>query len=242
MCGISGILNYSGQPVDISTLKMMAETLNHRGPDDEGYYINSVHACPQTRKWKSTPGKGNIGLVHTRLSIIDLSSGHQPMTNEDETLWITFNGEIYNFLDLKKELDGKGHRFRTNCDTEVIIHAYEEWGKECVKKLRGMFAFALWDEKNQTLFLARDRLGIKPLYYYSDSSKFLFASEIKAILQHPQISRELNQEALRDYFSLLYVPAPKSIFKGIHKLLPGYTLTVNSRGITLRSILGPRFS
>ncbi|MEW6378725.1 MAG: asparagine synthase (glutamine-hydrolyzing) [bacterium] len=233
MCGISGILYYQDRPVGESLLTTMAEVLKHRGPDDAGYFLNSTQADPPTPRWKITPGKGNVGFVHTRLSIIDLSSGHQPMTNEDETVWITFNGEIYNFPDLKTELRNKGHRFKTNCDTEVIIHAYEEWKEECVKRLRGMFAFAIWDEKAQTLFLARDRLGIKPLYFYADQTKFLFGSEIKAILQHPEISRDLNLEALNDYFSLLYVPAPKTIFQGIAKLLPGCTLTVRSREITL---------
>ncbi len=226
MCGITGIINQNGKAVDRELLKNMADVLEHRGPDDEGFYINSSDFPLENLKWKQSHGKGNVGLGHRRLSIIDLSTGHQPMQNEDNSIWISFNGEIYNFIDLKKELIGKGHIFRTNSDTEAIVHAYEEWGEDCVKHLRGMFAFAIWDENRQTLFLARDRLGIKPLYYYSDQSKFIFGSEIKALLQHPDMKREIQPEALYDYLCFLYVPAPGSIFKGIYKLLPGHTLMV----------------
>lgn len=232
MCGITGIINKNGEAVDRELLKKMADVLAHRGPDDEGFYINSPESPVESPKWKHSRGKGNAGLGHRRLSIIDLSSGHQPMQNEDDNIWISFNGEIYNFIDLKKELTDKGHVFRTNSDTEAIVHAYEEWGEDCVKHLRGMFAFAIWDETAQTLFLARDRLGIKPLYYYSDQSKFIFGSEIKSILQHPDVKREIQPEALYDYLCFLYVPAPGSIFKEIYKLLPGHTLTVKEGKIT----------
>ena len=232
MCGIAGIFNYNGRSVDSKVLKKMTDVLYHRGPDDEGYYVNSLDLQGKNLKWKYGAGRGNVGLGHRRLSIIDISTGHQPMTNEDQTIWITYNGEIYNFLDLKKELISKGHRFQTDSDTEVIIHGYEEWGEDCVKRLRGMFAFAIWDEKKQSIFLARDRIGIKPLYYYADQSRLVFGSEMKAILEYPDIKRELDPEALYDYLCLLYIPAPKSIFKRIYKLLPGHTLTVKSGNIT----------
>ncbi len=218
MCGICGVLNFSGKPVDRVLLKNMADTLAHRGPDAEGFYRNDldVHKGIQ------------VGLAHRRLSIIDISSGQQPLSNEDESVWIVFNGEIYNYLEIRLELIRKGHIFRTNSDTETIVHAYEQWGQRCVEKLRGMFAFAIWDCNQQIMFIARDRLGIKPLYYYWDGSKFIFGSEIKAILAHPQVSKDLNLESVADYFTLLYIPAPKSIFKNIYKLEAGHTLFINS--------------
>lgn len=228
MCGIAGFINFNGSPVDADILKRMTSAVHHRGPDDEGYYVNRLSEYKISDKWKYSKGKGHVGLGHRRLSIIDLSTGHQPMTNEDGSIWIVFNGEIYNFLDLKKELIQEGHRFQTSCDTEVIIHGYEQWGEDCVTRLRGMFAFAIWDEIKQSLFLARDRVGIKPLYFYSDHSKCLFGSEIKAILQHPEVKREINPNALYDYLCLMYVPGPGSIFKNIYKLLPGHTLTVQN--------------
>jgi asparagine synthase (glutamine-hydrolysing) len=207
MCGICGIYNLDGRPVDKNLLHRMNNTLVHRGPDDEGYHVN-----------------GSIGLGHRRLSIIDLDTGHQPIFNEDDTKVIVFNGEIYNFVELKSELKSKGHQFKTKTDTEVILHAYEEWGAECVHRLRGMFAFAIWDEQERRLFLARDRLGIKPLYYYCDRHRLIFASELKAILEDDTIPKELDLEALSDYLSFGYVPSPKTIFKSIRKLPPGHVL------------------
>ena len=232
MCGITGILHLDGKPVDSSVLKAMADTLSHRGPDAEGFYLNhqpeqppsSVPPAPCTVY--RAPCTVTVGLAHRRLSIIDLSSGHQPMSNEDESVWIVFNGEIYNFQDLRKELISRGHIFKTNSDTEVIVHAYEEWGEDCVERLRGMFAFAIWDQRNQRLFLARDRLGIKPLYYFWDGKRLLFGSEIKSILAYPGVHRNINIQALYDYFRLLYIPAPKSIFKDIFKLPAGHILTM----------------
>jgi len=223
MCGICGIYQTRGQHVDPNILKSMADTLKHRGPDDEGFYLNS----PKNNfgsKWSFSADSGNLGLAHRRLSIIDLDSGQQPMVSNDDQLWLVFNGEIYNFPALKKQLIEKGHRFRTNSDTEVIIYAYREWGKKCVNHLRGMFAFALWDRQKEELFIARDRLGIKPLYYYWDGLQFIFGSEIKAILAAPQVKREIEPTAVADYFALMYIPAPKSIFKNIHKLPAGHTL------------------
>ncbi len=215
MCGISGIYNYKTlEPVSERVLKGMNDTLVHRGPDDEGFYISN-----------------ELGLGHRRLSIIDLASGHQPMTNEDGTVWVAFNGEIYNFAELHQWLDAKGHQFKTRSDTEVIVHLYEEKGEQCFSELRGMFAIAIWDQRNKKLILARDRVGKKPLYYYHDGSKLLFGSEIKAILRAPDICREIDLEALSDYFSFLYVPAPKSIFKKIRKVLPGHYLVVSAKGL-----------
>ena len=215
MCGIAGIYHIKTfEPVREDLLKAMTDALVHRGPDDEGFYCS-----------------GPVGLGHRRLSIIDLADGHQPMTNEDRTVWVVFNGEIYNFTDLHDFLESKGHRFQTRSDTEVIVHLYEEMGESCFGELRGMFSIAIWDDRKKKLILARDRVGKKPLYYYHDGSKLLFASEIKAILQVPGISRDIDIEALSDYFSFLYVPAPKSIFKRIRKILPGHFLVASADGV-----------
>ena len=222
MCGICGIYNLDGRPVDKDLLHRMNNTLVHRGPDDEGYYVNAG----RLGGWEAgRKGRGNVGLGHRRLSIIDLDSGKQPMGNEDGSVQVVFNGEIYNFLELRQQLQSRGHLFRTRSDTEVLVHGYEEWDVECVHRLRGMFAFAIWDEKERRLFLARDRLGIKPLYYSCNNSRILFASELKAILEDGAISKELDLEALSDYLSFGYIPAPKTIFKSIRKLPPGYILT-----------------
>ncbi|NOX98092.1 MAG: asparagine synthase (glutamine-hydrolyzing) [Nitrospirae bacterium] len=215
MCGIYGILNFRGEPVSKEVLRRMGAVLRHRGPDDEGIYLS-----------KSEIGNPKIavGLGHRRLSIIDLDTGHQPMSNEDETVWIVFNGEIYNFRDLRRDLEGKGHKFSTRSDTEVIIHLYEEYGSDCLKFLRGMFALAIWDEKKERLFLARDRVGQKPLCYTEYKGQFIFASELKAILQVPGIPREMNPEALHHYLTYQYVPVPLTMFKGIKKLPPAHFL------------------
>lgn len=240
MCGICGIKYLDDRTVAPELLQSMTDVLKHRGPDDEGFFINSPKNN-KSSKWKFIEGKGNVGFGHRRLSIIDLSTGHQPLANEDHSIWVTYNGEIYNFQELRDILLKDGHQFRTHSDTEVIVHAYEKWGEQCVEKFRGMFAFALWDENKHTLFLARDRVGIKPLYYYVDDHKFLFASEIKAIIQDKSIAREINLEALSDYFSFLYVPAPKSIFKNIFKLLPGHTLTLKGNQLTTKQYWDIRF-
>lgn len=215
MCGIAGMVT-KGRLADgeKDRLKRMTRTLYHRGPDGEGYYFDQ-HA----------------GLGHRRLSIIDLDAGKQPMCNEDESVWITFNGEIYNYLDLRKDLLAKGHRFRTKSDTEVIVHLYEEVGEKFSEKLRGMFAIGLWDKKAQRLILTRDRVGKKPLYYSLIGDALYFASEIKSLLHVPNFSREIDLEALSDYFSLLYVPAPKSIFKSVRKLKPAHYLVFDDRGV-----------
>jgi asparagine synthase (glutamine-hydrolysing) len=192
----------------------MTQALAHRGPDDDGYFV-----------------EGRVGLGHRRLSIIDLSGGKQPIFNEDESAAIIFNGEIYNYRDLAAQLAAAGHTFKTRSDTETILHAYEEFGEDCVQHLRGMFAFAIWDRRARRLLLARDRLGVKPLYYYRDGRFLAFASEIKALLEIPSIPREVDPEALDLYLSLRYVPGPRTMFKNIFRLPPGHLLVVNERGV-----------
>lgn len=208
MCGICGILNCNNSQI----VKRMIRCLTHRGPDNQGVYVSE---------------EARVGLGHTRLSIIDLSDiGNQPMSNEDGTVWIVYNGEVYNYRELKEQLEKKGHVFKSNTDTEVVIHLYEDYGESCVDRLNGMFAFAIWDRNQSKLLLARDRLGIKPLYYYCHRNmQFAFGSEIKAILESGICPVEINWQAVYDYFSFLYVPNPQTIFKGICQLPPGCTLT-----------------
>jgi asparagine synthase (glutamine-hydrolysing) len=225
VCGIAGIFVADSKAAPASgpnggcavrreTLERMTRALEHRGPDDEGYHLS-----------------GPVGLGFRRLSIIDLSGGHQPMLTEDGKLAIIFNGEIYNYRELRKELVDRGHRFQTESDTEVILLAYREWGTDSVRRLRGMFAYAVWDERERALFLARDRFGIKPLYYSWDGRTLRFGSEIKAILEDPEMRVTLDPLALDEYLTYLYVPAPRSIFREIRKLLPGHSLRVTERGI-----------
>lgn len=209
MCGIAGIYDPRGGGGLDTEIRVMTGRLGHRGPDDEGYYVS-----------------GNVALGHKRLSIIDLKTGHQPIFNEDESVCIVYNGEVYNFAELTEELEGLGHRFRTRTDTEAILHAYEEWGIECVKRLRGMFAFAIWDEKNQSLVLARDRLGIKPLFYSLRDGRLAFSSEMKAILSDPGFDRSIDKEALASYFIFSYIQSPLTIYEGIRKLPPGHVMVL----------------
>jgi asparagine synthase (glutamine-hydrolysing) len=219
MCGICGKLSFDAhKEIDSELIRRMNQVLYHRGPDDEGIYI-----------------KGQIGLGHRRLSIIDLSpAGHQPMTNEDETLWIVLNGEIYNFPELRSVLEEKGHIFRSRTDTEVILHLYEDKGTDCLSDLRGMYAFALWDARNRSLFLARDRLGKKPLFYYVNDKFFLFASEPKAMLQDSAVKAEPDPEALHHYLSYNYVPSPVSSFKGIRKLPPAHYMLLKDGDLQIK--------
>lgn len=217
MCGIAGIFDLRGtRPIDPALLQGMTDALIHRGPDGSGYHCE--------------PG---VGIGHRRLAIIDLEGGRQPIFNEDNSIAVTFNGEIYNFQSLHNELESLGHRFRTKCDTEVIVHAWEEWGEHCVDRFNGMFAFVIWDRNKDCVFLARDRIGIKPLYYGVTTDGFLlFASELKAILKHPMAGRNIRPDAVEDYFAFGYVPDPKTILENTWKLPPGYILTV-FRGKTL---------
>lgn len=219
MCGICGIIYADPErKPDPSVLKSMCDTLVYRGPDDEGTYAAF-----------------QAGLGMRRLSIIDLNTGHQPLSNEDGTLWIVFNGEIYNFKELRNSLVSLGHRFRTQSDTEVIIHGYEAWGADVCQKLNGIFGFAVWDEKKKSLFLGRDHLGVKPLYYYHDPEKLVFGSEIKAILACPGVRRTLDFQALNHYLTFEYIPAPESIFKEIRKLKPGHCLMWLNNKIEINS-------
>jgi len=213
MCGIAGVISFDSAPPDRATVHRMCETIVHRGPDDEGIFV-----------------KDNVALAMRRLSIIDLAGGHQPIHNEDKTIWIVFNGEIYNFRELRAELESKGHRFATNTDTEAIVHLYEEYGSQCVSKLRGMFAFAIYDERCKQLLLARDRLGIKPLHYAVHEGRLLFGSEIKAVLAAAPELAEIRSEAVVDYLSLGYIPDPLTVFRKIRKLPPGHLLLLNEGG------------
>jgi asparagine synthase (glutamine-hydrolysing) len=191
----------------------MNQQIAHRGPDDDGFYV-----CE------------NVGLAMRRLSIIDVQTGHQPISNEDQSLWIVFNGEIYNHRELRQDLEARGHRYRTRSDTETIVHLYEQYGSDCVKHLRGMFAFAIWDQPRQRLFLARDRLGIKPLYYRYDGKGLLFGSEIKALLAHPQLRPQFNRKTLAEYLAFGYVAGEETMYSDVRKLMPGYTLMLDGRG------------
>src|SRR5712692_2481175 len=215
MCGICGFLDSrQTEQSKQDSLRRMCGIISHRGPDDEGHYIS-----------------GDVALGMRRLSIIDLAHGHQPISNEDETVWVILNGEIYNFQKLRDELESKGHRFRTRTDTEVIVHLYDDVGLECFRRLRGMFALALWDTKRKRLVLGRDRIGEKPLYFRREPHRFLFASELKSLLQADGVPRRLKFAALREYLSLGYVPAPLSMLDGIEKLLPGHYLVVDQERI-----------
>lgn len=211
MCGISGFLSLADQRADAEIVRRMTATLRHRGPDDEGFYV-----------------AGPVALGHRRLRIVDLETGRQPIANETGTVQVILNGEIYNFAEVRTRLQEKGHRFTTRSDTEVIVHAYEEFGEECVAHFNGMFAFALWDEERETLFLARDRMGEKPLYYTEQDGWFVFGSELRAVLEHPGVGRELDLLGLSRYLFNGYVPDPHSILRDIHKLPPGHFLSVAS--------------
>jgi asparagine synthase (glutamine-hydrolysing) len=220
MCGIAGIFETEatmGAAQRREVIQRMCRVIEHRGPDDEGFHID-----------------GGLAIGMRRLSIIDLGTGHQPISNEDGTVWIVFNGEIYNFQELREDLISRGHIFRTRTDTEVIVHLYEDQGERCVEQLRGMFAFAIWDSRLQKLFLARDRVGIKPLHYAIAGSTLIFGSEIKSILEHPAIRREVNHEAISDYLSFGYVPDPATTFRGIAKLPAGHTATFRDGRLSMR--------
>jgi asparagine synthase (glutamine-hydrolysing) len=207
MCGIVGFVRNDGEAIDEALLTRMCDAIRHRGPDDDGYYVN-----------------GPVGLAMRRLAIIDIKSGQQPIHNQDRSSWIVFNGEIYNYLELRAKLEKLGHKFYTNSDTEAIVHAYDQYGVDCPKHLRGMFAFAIWNEKKQELFLARDRVGKKPLLYALVNGQLIFGSEFTALLLHPDVSREIQPEALDYYLSFMCIPAPLTAYRAIRKLEPGHWL------------------
>ena len=214
MCGIAGFCQVTGEiPQRVELLRRMCETIRYRGPDDEGSYVD-----------------GPVGLAVRRLSIVDLAGGHQPIGNERGSRWIVFNGEIYNFRELRTSLEARGARFRTGTDTEVVLRQYEAEGPDCVRRFNGMFAFAIWDAEARRLFMARDRLGVKPLFYSWDGTRLLFASELKALLASGLLPREVDETAVWDYLTFRYVPQPKTIWRRIHKLLPGHTLTLDLGG------------
>ena len=214
MCGICGIF-FSDRDwrVKGDLLAGMNRQIVHRGPDDDGFFVEE-----------------NVGLAMRRLSIIDVKTGHQPLTNENQDIWIVYNGEIYNHADLREQLEAKGHHYRTRSDTETIVHLYEEYGRDCVRHLRGMFAFVIWDRRKRMLFAARDRMGIKPFYYRWDGKAFLFGSEIKAILAYPGVEAEFNRATLSEYLAFGYIAGPETMFAGIRKLMPGYTLELSEGG------------
>ncbi len=214
MCGIAGYISNKTKPTK-KTLKSMTDRIAHRGPDGEGYYIDEMAA-----------------LGHRRLAILDLSTGDQPIYNEEKDIVLVFNGEIYNYKELTKELEDKGHKFKTSTDAEVLVHGYEEWGEDVLEKLRGMFAFALWDKKESKLFSARDGFGIKPYYYYENDGVFMFASELKAFLDHPDFKKEFNDEILSAYLCFNSVPTEETFFKGVKRLEPGYSLVYKEGTIT----------
>jgi len=217
MCGIYGVVSrVPGQKVDLGTLRRMGQVLRHRGPDDEGWHVDEQAA---------------LGI--RRLSIIDLATGHQPVTNEDGTMWLVFNGEIYNYRELRDTLEKRGHIFASESDTEVIVHAFEEYGDRCVEHLNGMFVFAVWDAPKRRLTIARDRLGIKPLYYWLGDDQIMFGSELKAVIAHPIVPRDIDLVALDQFLTLEYIPSPRTIFRGIHKLPPGHKLVFQEAGLTV---------
>jgi len=224
MCGIAGILNLAGAPVDPCLPRRMIELLRHRGPDGLGCHVDA-----------------GVALGHARLSIIDLSGGQQPMTNEDGSLWITFNGEIFNYLELREELVRRGHRFATRSDTEVILHAFEEYGESCVEHFNGQWAFAIWDARTRSLFLSRDRLGVRPLFYYVSDHSFAFASEMKSILALPDTPREIDPIALDQIFTFWVSIPPRTIFKDIRELPPGHSMRVGDGALTMTRYWEPRF-
>jgi len=223
VCGICGVANYDGcGEKDERAASAMSEALLHRGPDDEG----------SVRKRRAI-------LAARRLSIIDLEGGHQPMANEEKTCWAVYNGEIYNHRELREELKKKGHEFRTRCDTEVVLHLYEELGEECVEEMNGMFAFAIWDEREGRLLLARDRLGIKPLLYSISGRRLAFASELQALMRSGLVEPKISLEALDEYLTFLYVGSPQTMVSGVRKLAPGHVLIFDGEGVRTRRYWHP---
>lgn len=219
MCGICGVYNFgSRQPAELALLKRATDAMAHRGPDDEGFHVG-----------------GNAALGNRRLSIIDLAGGHQPISNEDGSLWITFNGEIYNYRELRRGLEARGHLFHTASDTETILHLYEEHGPRCLEHLRGMFAFALWDSHARRLFVARDRLGVKPLFYREERGRLIFASELRSLRELASQPLEVDPQSVYDFFGFRYIPAPNTFYRGVQKLLPGHYLIADPNGLRTKA-------
>ena len=230
MCGINGIAlsSRSGRQLNIGTLERMRDIIRHRGPDDDGLFVDPT---------------GRVGLGHRRLSIVDVAAGHQPMTNEDGTLHITYNGEVYNHADYRQSLEANGHVYRTHCDTETILHLYEDFGEQCVNHLRGMFAFAIWDQRKRELFIARDRLGVKPLYYvHTEDGSLFFGSEIKTLLEAAAVKSELNFAVLPDYLANHSTSGTETLFRGVKRLLPGHTLLWNDGRVEVKQFWDVSFS
>lgn len=225
MCGIVGTVISNGSPVDQTLVHRMCDAIRHRGPDDDGFYFD-----------------GPVGLGMRRLSIIDIKGGQQPIHNQDRTAWIVFNGEIYNYRKLRQKLEKLGHTFYTNSDTEAIVHAYDQYGDDCPNHLRGMFAFAIWDQRTQELFLARDRVGKKPILYANVNGEFIFGSEFTALLMHPRIGRDVDLEAIDQYLSFMCVPAPLTAYRAIRKLEPGHSLRLKKGEIRIQRYWQPDFS
>lgn len=224
MCGIAGIVDCNGGKVDAGLLDGMLTAIRHRGPDGSGMYLAN-----------------GAGLGHVRLSIIDIGGGKQPMHNEDRTLWVTFNGEIFNYVELMDDLTRRGHHFGSRCDTEVILHAYEEYGEECVRHFNGQWAFAVWDTKRRKLFASRDRLGVRPFFYTRTGNEFLFASEIKALLRHPNVRREIDLVGLDQIFTLWATIPPRTIFQNIQELPPGHSLTIEDGHVQVSKHWAPEY-
>ena len=239
MCGIAGIYDTGHNPIKPSWVIDMTDTMEHRGPDDDGLVLLSScrnlepYSYNRNKRKQAEADRYNIGLGHRRLSIIDLSdAGHQPMCNEDGTVWITYNGEIYNYQDLRSDLAAKGHRFKSNTDTEVIIHLYEEMGEDCVQKLNGIFAFAIWDSTGKKLFLARDRFGVKPLYYTFNNKKFIFASEIKSLFKVPGVAGAIDLQSMAEHFTFQNTFGERTLFKDIKLLPQGHTMLLKEDSST----------
>ncbi|HVE14202.1 MAG TPA: asparagine synthase (glutamine-hydrolyzing), partial [Elusimicrobiota bacterium] len=224
MCAIAGQYSFTGRPADRRLVRAMARRMGLRGPDGEGFHFH-----------------GRTGLAHKRLSILDLETGGQPMRHPSGRFTVVCNGEIYNYLELREELEAQGHRFETRSDTEVILHLYERYGAGCLERLEGMFAFCLYDQRKDALLLARDPFGVKPLHYYHDSAAFLFSSELKGLFAYAGLDRSVDGEALRQYFNFLYVLEPGCIFKNVRKVPPGHYLWVDRGGVRLRRYYDPKF-
>ena len=216
MCGISGILNLTGGGVDVGLLERIIERVRHRGPDEQGFHV-----------------KGPVGLAHARLSILDLENGQQPMLGPDGASWITFNGEIFNFIELRAELEALGHSFRTRSDTEVLLQAYLAWGESCVEHLNGQWAFAIWDARKGQLFASRDRMGIRPFYFTTQGGRLLFASEIKCLFADPAVPRAIDLRALDQIFTSWVIQPPRTFFEGINQLPPGHNLRARGGQLTI---------